>query len=253
MKKRMLILILISMLITGLLAACEWEPAHSAPPSGPELPPVEAEQPPGEAQPELGGELTWERTHSSHEAAIAGDDQVYSAFEMSGLTFSGTAAAESINADLLAEEESWFAELTDAEGALFAAEQTTFEHEINYSVAWQDDELLSVVRDEYTRAEGAAHPEFSRHAFCYDAESGQRLKISDVLGNDWQETMVSAIYQQLNEAGELDNYYPGLEKLLVKEFGEGQWYADGDAVHIIYPSCRIAPCSAGAREFAIPR
>ncbi len=248
MKKRQPVLL--GFLLAALLglAACQWQQEAPAAVQPPE---IEAEEP--AAQPAADGQLLITPVESSHAFADA-ENHIYGQVTLHGLAFSGNPAAEAIAADLRQAEDVYLAELADEEGALFAADSSvSFDHEITYTLAYQDEALISVTRDCIISGAKAAHAQSQRFAYNYDAVSGQRLAIADLLGPGWRETAVSAIYQQINEAEELGNYYPDLERLLVSEFREDQWQADGDNVQIIYNPYQIAPYSAGILVFSLPR
>jgi|GEM_PF-2964959 len=241
-------ILLLSLALTALVA-CAWGPERAEP--EPETRQEQAAEP--EETPAAGEGIVVEPVESSH-AFTDSENRVFGQVTLHGLAFSNGAAAEAIQNDLLREEEDYLAALADEEGALFAADSgMTFTHEITYSLAYQDRQLLSVLRDSYGYQDRAAHAQTERRGYTYDVATGRRLSIADLLGADWRETAVSAVYQRLNEAGELENYYPDLEKLLVSQFRDDQWYADGDTVYLIYNPYQIAPYAAGILEFPLTR
>ena len=158
-----------------------------------------------------------------------------------------------INNELAAVLEELVFAISDEEAAMYAADSSvSFSHDISYSLHYYDEQVVSIISDIYTPATASAHEELLRYAYNYDLKTGERLKLADILGKDFMETMVSHIYKRVNEANELQHYYENLEQQLVENFSENQWYMDSENVYVVYQSYQIAPYSWGMRIFDIP-
>lgn len=118
---------------------------------------------------------------------------------------------------------------------------------------YNDDEIVAVTGSGYSYVSGAAHPNVYAYGFVYDAVSGQRIVIDQLLGADWQEKLFPAVYAQVESSGAMDAYFQPLETLLSDAFRDDGWYADGENVYVVYNAATIAPYAAGTPVFAIPR
>lgn len=215
----------------------------------------EAEDTPAVNAAEAGGiELSEESEQLSLQAAGV----VYSQIELNRLILSRAGQAEdaaltAINADLDAVAADYIGRLTQQEAPLFAADPTLrFSHQLAFSLYYADGDLVSVVFDCYQQTAGAAQPSVERYGYVYDALSGARLTLDALLGADYAESAVSGILRLINQAGEKEQYYPDLERLLLARLDPaGGWYADGEQVYIIYQPYTIAPGTLGLLEFPL--
>ena len=91
------------------------------------------------------------------------------------------------------------------------------------------------------------------YGFVYDAESGERVSIEQLLGADWREKLFPAIYKQIENSGAQDAYFQSLDTLLPDAFREDGWYADAEKVYVVYNAAAIAPYAAGTPLFSLPR
>ena len=127
------------------------------------------------------------------------------------------------------------------------------EFTLDLTLFYHDEEIVAVTGDGYSYVSGAAHPNIYAYGFVFDAETGQRIAIGQLLGEDWQEKLFPAIVKQINDGGEQELYFQDLEPLLPEAFREEGWYADGDSVYVVYDPAEIAPYALGTPCFKLPR
>ena len=184
--------------------------------------------------------------------------QAWASFEMSVPhevydVFHGGAAL-TVSDDLMAfaegESEAWL-----DEQEMLRLENPTAESEftLDLTLFYHDEEIVAVTGDGYSYVSGAAHPNIYAYGFVFDAETGQRIAIGQLLGEDWQEKLFPAIVKQINDGGEQALYFQDLETLLPEAFREEGWYADGDSVYVAYNPAEIAPYALGTPCFQLPR
>ena len=163
-------------------------------------------------------------------------------------------AALAVSDDLMAfaekESDSW----QDEQAAM--RQQTPdldSEFTLDLTLFYHDEEIVAVTGDGYSYVSGAAHPNIYAYGFVFDAETGQRIAIGQLLGEDWQEKLFPAIVKQINDGGEQALYFQDLEALLPEAFREEGWYADGDSVYVAYNPAEIAPYALGTPCFQLAR
>lgn len=164
------------------------------------------------------------------------------------------AGMDAVNYDLQQMADAYLMRVQEEDSAMFAADDSQrFTHEMQLSVFYQDENIISIVADVYDAASGAAHGTTARYGYVYDIKTGERLTIDRLAGADYQETLIGAIYQQVEAAGDLDQFYPDLSRLLLECFTEDGWYADDSTLYILYQPYSIAPYSMGVVEFKVAR
>ena len=117
---------------------------------------------------------------------------------------------------------------------------------------YNDDEIVAVTGSGYSYVSGAAHPNVYAYGFVYDAVSGQRIAIDQLLGADWREKMFPAVYAQVESGGALDAYFQPLDTLLPDAFRDEGWYADAENIYVVYNAATVAPYAAGTPVFSVP-
>lgn len=240
-------LLLALLLAISLLAGCQQRQDGDGLPDGtgnPDFPPADSTLGQFEVQ---SGEEKYE---------LLQDGACYGEVVVGSLQLSqdGSSAAAAINADLAELVTAYLAQVEDEDGAQFAADDSMyFQHELRFALVHQDAELVSITAEAYSTISGAAHEATNRYGYVYDAKTGQRLTIAEVAGSDYQETLVAAVYRQIQADGEVANFYPNLQQLLVQHLAEGQWYADAEMLYLLYQPYVIAPYTMGVVEFAVPR
>lgn len=163
------------------------------------------------------------------------------------------AVLTAITADIAAVTADYIARLEAKEAPQFAADPTiSFQHDLRFSSYYLGPELISLRFSCWGEASSAAQPEGERYGLVYDAVSGKRLALADVLGADYQETAVAGILRLINQAGESENYYPDLERLLLQYLDPvSGWYADAEKVYIIYQPYTVAPGALDILKFPL--
>ena len=124
---------------------------------------------------------------------------------------------------------------------------------LDLALFYYDDEIVAVTGSGYSYVSGAAHPNAYAYGFVYDAVSGQRIAIDQLLGADWREKLFPAVYTQIESDGAAEAYFQPLDTLLSDAFREDGWYADGENVYVVYNAATVAPYAAGTPVFTVPR
>ena len=163
-------------------------------------------------------------------------------------------AALAVSDDLMAFAERESGAWLDEQGMLRLENPTTeSEFTLDLTLFYHDEEIVAVTGDGYSYVSGAAHPSIYAYGFVYDAETGQRIAIEQLLGEDWQDKLFPAIVKQINDGGEQALYFQDLDTLLPEAFREEGWYADGDSVYVVYDPAVIAPYAMGTPCFQLSR
>ncbi|MBQ3287519.1 MAG: DUF3298 domain-containing protein [Firmicutes bacterium] len=195
---------------------------------------------------------------SYRSACSDGDGDAFAAFEMSVPhevydVFHGGAALK-VSDDLMAFAERESAAWQDGQEALRQQEpELDSEFTLDLALFYYDDEIVAVTGSGYSYVSGAAHPNAYAYGFVYDAVSGQRIAIDQLLGADWQEKLFPAVYAQVESSGALDAYFQPLETLLSDAFRDDGWYADAENIYVVYNAATVAPYAAGTPVFSVPR
>ena len=195
---------------------------------------------------------------SYRSACSDGDGDAFAAFEMSVPhevydVFHGGAALK-VSDDLMAFAERESAAWQDGQEALRQQEpELDSEFTLDLALFYYDDEIVAVTGSGYSYVSGAAHPNAYAYGFVYDAVSGQRIAIDQLLGADWQEKLFPAVYAQVESSGALDAYFQPLDTLLPDAFRDEGWYADAENIYVVYNAATVAPYAAGTPVFSIPR
>ena len=210
----------------------------------------------GEVDPELDYVVGPSLSYQSARTDEKGDS--FAAFKMSVPhevydVFHGGAALK-VSDDLMAFAEKESAVWQDEQAALRQQDpELESEFTLDMTLFYNDADIVAVIGSGYSYVSGAAHPNVYSYGFVYDAESGERIAIEQLLGADWQERLFPAIYAQIESDGALEAYFQPLDTLLPDAFREDGWYADADNVYVVYNAATIAPYAAGTPLFSIPR
>ena len=127
------------------------------------------------------------------------------------------------------------------------------EFTLDLTLFYYDEEIVAVTGDGYSYVSGAAHPNIHAYGFVFDAETGERIGIGQLLGDGWQDKLFPEIYRRIEADGDLPFYYQDLEPLLAEFFREDGWYADGDSIYVVYDPAQIAAYALGTPCFQLPR
>lgn len=126
------------------------------------------------------------------------------------------------------------------------------EYSMQVALFYADSTMASFRAELYDSVLGAAHPLQTARGYTFGPD-GEPLDLADLLGADYLETVPSAILSQIQAAGEEENYYPNLAQLLAEGLAADKWYADDQAVYVMYDPYEIAAYAMGIQEFAVPR
>ena len=189
------------------------------------------------------------------------DDKVYSEIRVRhSLNFAEEAAPTEavmriINEDIAAETEAYVEQKRAEEAPLYAAnDKLKFEHDVWFVDNGASADIVCVMMECPTYFSGESQPIYNRYGLVYDAKTGERLHLADYIGADYEEYVVAQIYRRISEAGELELYYPDLQRLLLKYLDPVRgWYPGGntDYVRIVYQPYQIGPVLSAIWEFPI--
>ena len=173
------------------------------------------------------------------------------------------AAAEKINADILANMERIYAdsEVDKSEAETYAKEGGAgipYEDDVSYSVQRADDRVISFTVNYYSYTAGAHGYTFWRGA-VYDTQTGEKLTLDDLSDDPKAFRAATLAYNQ--ELAATDSYSERmfstdditngtLETVLYEE--EDVWYLSGAGLVFVSDAYDLGPYAAGAIEFIIP-
>ncbi|MDO4732889.1 MAG: RsiV family protein [Bacillota bacterium] len=155
-------------------------------------------------------------------------------------------ALQEISADFVAQSRSGDEAGSQAEPGYSAS------HQMELFLYYAGPEMISIRAELYDAVQGAAHPSLRQRAYNFDA-AGNPLPLSALMGGAYPEAAFSAILEDLENRGELGNYYPELEQLLREGFAEDKWCANAEQICLLYDPYEIAAYAMGALEFPLPR
>ena len=126
--------------------------------------------------------------------------------------------------------------------------------QIDYKVGYSSDKVVSFM---ISKSETLASAYTERYFYNIDIETGKKLNLRDVLGNDYKEIVDKTIYKEIEERSKNpDNIYftadeggfDGIEN----EYQNFYINSDGKVV-IIFEKYEIAPGYMGTQEFVIDK
>lgn len=113
--------------------------------------------------------------------------------------------------------------------------------------------LISLYMDssEYT---GGAHPNTTRSAQTWDAQTGKRLHMRDFFKPSfpYQKFFIDYIIQEVESSENKEEYFDDTPRLIKKHFRERNFYLSPEGFVIFYPLYTIAPYYMGIQTFTIP-
>ncbi|MDY6333901.1 MAG: DUF4163 domain-containing protein, partial [Lachnospiraceae bacterium] len=178
-------------------------------------------------------------------------------------------ALDEINADLAESCTGFAAKEQEARGLKkdMGENYVVYTNEDTLQVVRADDKVLSVVRDDYTNT-GGAHGYSAETAYSYDAASGKRLTLADMLKNtdirNLTGILKTEVVKQAAE-GQADGLFTeGLEDTIAgmlkatdgmtgdvqstssdMTYGPLTWYAGQDGLHFVFNAYDIGAYAAG--------
>ncbi len=177
--------------------------------------------------------------------------------------FEDTAVAEKVLLDLLNRIDAVNSEVSrireDAKDSYppqdAAFPSTPYFVKINYRAERIDRNLLSL-SGEQIFYQGAVHPECSPVSLTYDLVTGNRLKLQDILSDDFSpETLCELVLEALSpKAEELYGEYAAIitDRFSQAWLDNGDWYLSGQGLCFYFTPYEIAPFSAGIVTAEIP-
>lgn len=235
MNKKLLLGLLLVVVACGLLAACTTQPDDTNTP--------------------FAGDITGVNTGlETHDlSSELGINSVITLGTLE-LTYEGeNTAAAAINADLRAHLDAYLTETADQDEMLaMENDSLTFTHELIYEPVAIDGQYISIIASGYDYQGGAAHPNTYLEGFVYDAATGERLTLADLLPEGYQEELRNSVINQISAAGEENNYYPGYEDLIDGVIAQENWYLKDNNIYLIFNPDQIAPYALGVLEFPYP-
>ena len=125
---------------------------------------------------------------------------------------------------------------------------------LDFTVTYQDEDLLSLYLDAYEYA-GGAHGLTVRHADTWDLSTGTpRTLASFFPGRHWRKEILSALHAQAQSrvAAGTTLYYDNWPELLTAYFDPERFYRTQEGLSIYYPLYTIAPYAEGIPVFSLP-
>ena len=162
-------------------------------------------------------------------------------------------AVEKIN-DELAMMQQEYIERTKAIDASYVDQDSSlsFNHELKLQLVYSDEEVVSILALGYDENQYDPHPNIYRLGYVFSSQTGQKLGLADVLGEDFIPDLSQSIISDITAAKEQDNYYPGFEEQLAAILSEENWYIKDDLIYLIFNPYQISPPALGVLEFTYP-
>lgn len=178
-------------------------------------------------------------------------------------------ALDEINADLAESCTGFAAKEQEARGLKkdMGENYVVYTNEDTLQVVRADDKVFSVVRDDYTNT-GGAHGYSAETAYSYDAASGKRLTLADMLKNTDTRNLTGILKTEVVKQaaeGQADGLFTeGLEDTIAgmlkatdgmtgdvqstssdMTYGPLTWYAGQDGLHFVFNAYDIGAYAAG--------
>lgn len=123
------------------------------------------------------------------------------------------------------------------------------------TTARADHRILSLRDDTYQHT-GGTHGMFFREGVTFDAESGKKLELRDLV-NDWDNFVTEAsagvvYYLKENYSEELVEDYVEIIEAMWTEDTEPDWYVDASSIVIVLQEYMVGPYSMGTVEVHLP-
>lgn len=126
--------------------------------------------------------------------------------------------------------------------------------QIDYKVGYSSDDVVSFV---ILKSETLASAYTERYFYNIDIETGKKLNLKDILGNDYKKIVDETIYKEIEERSknsensyftEDENGFTGIEN----EYQDFYINSEGKIV-IVFEKYQIAPGYMGTQEFVIDK
>ena len=130
-----------------------------------------------------------------------------------------------------------------------------FEAFVDFTVAYNQNCLVSLYFDQYEYA-GGAHGMTVRYSDTWNLEKSKRLELGEFFPhkNNYREYVLEVIDQQIEYdiANEEAMYFEDYEKLKKENFKANNYYITKEGVVVYFQQYDIAPYAAGLPTFTIP-
>ena len=130
-----------------------------------------------------------------------------------------------------------------------------FEAYVDYSVAYNQDGMLSLYFDQYEYA-GGAHGLTIRCSDTWNMMKSKRMELRDFFPSckNYREFLICEIIRQIKEEQDEEKrlYFEDIERKVRDKFRTNQYYLSEEGLIIYYQQYDIAPYAAGLPQFLIP-
>lgn len=175
-----------------------------------------------------------------------------STFAVTGITLQGdSAAVQAINESVSRDIDRILKDTADDDAVLYGGDTAgAISHELAYQLVYSDDELISLRADGYDEAEGAAHGMSYTRGYVYNAVSGERIGLGELVGDDYVAKITDYIVTCVRASGEEANYFPDYRSSIAPVLEtEDCWYVAEDGIHIFFAPYTLAANAFGVLEF----
>lgn len=130
-----------------------------------------------------------------------------------------------------------------------------FEAQVDYTVTYNEDVIISLYSDEY-QFTGGAHGNTVRRSQTWNTQSGCRISLCQIFhcDVDYRAYLIQEINRQI--AAQIENgqnyYFEDYEKLVAETFRADQFFLTPEGIAIYFQQYDIAPYSSGLPVFIIP-
>ncbi len=122
--------------------------------------------------------------------------------------------------------------------------------DLNYSIEYMDDNMVSVLITTTAYNGGAAHDNVQLESLTYDFVQGFRIDGSNIFWNEDQTEAIKAlIIEKMDENP--DMYYPNYADLVDSTFDKNNFVFTEDGLRIFFQTYDLAPYAAGIITFDI--
>ncbi len=128
-----------------------------------------------------------------------------------------------------------------------------YSYSTGYRLGRMDDKAISFLLSSYFYL-GGAHPNTFDVGLTFDAQTGQRLLLADVVQDEAAavEAAVGFLIKETEKEEYGGVFFSNYKDSLAGLVADGSWYLGEDGFHIIANTYAIAPYVAGSFDFVIP-
>ncbi len=139
------------------------------------------------------------------------------------------------------------------EEAIGPGSWNSYELDRTYRVMRADEEIISIVEDDYEYT-GGAHGNAVRVAYNFDAQTGKRMTLEEVASDldEIRQKSVAYLGEKLPESKVAEELFGDYANHLEDILTDSTWYLDRNGLHVICNEYIITPHSAGILDFLLP-